>query len=117
MKKVSLNFNIKKITESVVTYFRHRKETLSFFGTNHYVDWTVLLLALCLITLAGVIGAGLLFFDVNKGEDAYAISPGSMHQELINKDMITHIIGQYTMKEGKLNSLINAGEPYRDPSL
>ncbi len=115
MKKI--HFNFKNSFETFTTYFRHRKETLSFFGTNQYVDWAILLITLSIITLSGVISAGFLFLQVNKGEDAYAISADSSRGELINKDMITHIIEEYDAKEVKFTSLINAEDSYRDPSI
>lgn len=105
----------KKILDTMKLYFRHRTDTLSFFGVNQYVDWKIIIstMALLFLVVCGI--AAYLFMNISNKQDPFDVVPSFEQRAPIKLDAIKKVIEQYEKKATDFETLRVAPYTYPEP--
>lgn len=106
---------VKKYINRIHLYFRHRSETLSFFGMNQYVDWHIIVSLTAVLMLTIIVVTGSIYIYTSQISDAFDITPEVVTKSPIQEDAIKKVLEQYEQKVIDFAALKEAPYTYPNP--
>lgn len=107
---------MKNIQEKIRQYLKGRKNTISFFGSNQYQDWKIILS----LTFLGVVGATCIgfwnYFNYD-WQDQNDIVVSTFEKKLAVLKKVDNIVVLFGEKKKEYESLLVSPNAVSDPSI